>query len=117
MKRASVADIYANENMPLQVVESLRLLGHDELTTYESGRADKAIPDQEVLAFAAERNRVVITLNRKHFIRLHQQRPEHAGIIVCTFDVDYAGLAQRIHEALASQPATAGRLIRVNRPG
>jgi Domain of unknown function (DUF5615) len=112
-----MADLYANENMPLQVVDSLRLLGHNVLTTFESGRADKAIPDEDVLAFAADHDRVLITLNRKHFIRLHQQHPDHAGIIVCTFDIDYAGLAQRIHAALAAEPAMMGKLTRVNRSG
>jgi hypothetical protein len=42
-----------------------------------------------------------VTLNRHTFIGLHQNRPGHAGIIVCTFDLDFAALAQRIHQAIA----------------
>ena len=34
-----MADCYANENFPLPVVEALRELGHNLLTTYESGKA------------------------------------------------------------------------------
>jgi hypothetical protein len=109
--------LYANENLPLLVVEALRQLGHDVLTTVESGNAGQAIPDDAVLAFATAERRVLVTLNRKHFIRLRALQPDHAGIVVCTFDLDYAALAQRIHDALAVEPELRGRLIRINRPG
>lgn len=59
----------------------------------------------------------MITLNRRHFIRLHHTMPTHAAIIVCTFDPDFAALAQRLHTALEEHPQMAGRLVRVNRPG
>lgn len=38
-----MASCYANENFPLPVVEALRQLGHDLLTTYESGKASQAV--------------------------------------------------------------------------
>lgn len=63
-----MARLYANENLPLPVVEELRRAGHDVLTTAESGRAGNAIPDDEVLAFSVAEKRTLITLNRKHFI-------------------------------------------------
>lgn len=112
-----MARLYANENFPQQAVEALRQLGHDVLTTMDSGNAGQAIPDAAVLAFAKETSRVVMTFNRKHFIRLHDEQPDHSGIVVCTFDVDFESLAQRVHDALAAQPDMAGELIRVNRPG
>ena len=112
-----MAAIYANENLPVQVVEGLRRRGHDVLTTIESGRANQSIPDDDVLAYATSAGRVLVTINRKHFLRLHRQNPQHAGIVVCTFDLDYDGLAQRIHDALDSEPAMAQLLLRVNRPG
>ena len=111
-----MAQCYANENFPLAVVEVLRRCGHDVLTTVESGRAGQAIPDAEVFAFAIAAQRIVLTLNRRHFIRLHQTTPEHAGIVICTYDPDFAALAQRIHTALEAQPQMAGQLVRVNRP-
>jgi hypothetical protein len=112
-----MAQLYANENVPLPLVEELRRFGHDVVTTYERGRAGIAVPDDEVLAFSIAEKRVLMTFTRKHFIRLHRQRPDHTGIIVCTFDLDFAALAQRIHDALAAQPDLNGRLIRINRPG
>jgi hypothetical protein len=109
--------LYANENLPLPVVDALRQLGLNVLTTMESGKAGQALPDEAVLAFARTEQRVLVTLNRKHFIRLHTLQPDHAGIVVCTFDLDYAALAQRIHDALAAVPEMRGRLIRINRLG
>ncbi|MBC8170982.1 MAG: DUF5615 family PIN-like protein [Anaerolineae bacterium] len=91
-------------------------MGHDVLTTFESGKSGQGIPDDEVLAFAAEQQRVLITLNRKHFIRLHQEKSQHGGIIVCTVDTDYRALAQRIHLAIEAQETMIGQLIRINRP-
>ncbi len=111
-----MADCYANENFPLPVVEALRELGHNLLTTYESGKAGQAIPDEEVLAFAIGESRIVLTLNRRHFIRLHQTTPNHSDIIVCTYDPDFEALADRLHKALEAYADWGGRLIRVNRP-
>ncbi|MFQ5740008.1 MAG: DUF5615 family PIN-like protein [Acidobacteriota bacterium] len=111
-----MARCYANENFPRPTVEALRRLGHDVLTTAESGKAGQAILDADVLAFAGVEQRIVVTLNRRHFIRLHHTAPTHAGIVVCTFDPDFTALALRIHTALEARPPMAGQLVRVNRP-
>jgi len=111
-----MARLYSNENSPLHVVEQLRALGHDVLTIQETGKADQALPDDEVLKFATKENRAVLTLNRRHFIRLHQENSRHAGIIVCTVDADFTGQAVRIHNVINTQASIAGQLIRINRP-
>jgi Domain of unknown function (DUF5615) len=95
-----MARLYANEVFPLPTVEALRHLGRDVLATAEGGRAGQAIPDADVLVFAGAEQGIVVTLNRRHFIRLHHTRPAHAGIVVCTFDPDFAALAQRIHRGV-----------------
>jgi hypothetical protein len=87
------------------------------LTTQDAGRAGIAAPDSEVLAEATAKNRAVLTFNRRHFIRLHAAQSEHAGIVVCTFDADFASLAQRIDAAVDASPELTGRLLRINRPG
>ena len=112
-----MARLYANENFPLPAVEALRRLGHEVLTTAEAGQAGIALPDAEVLAQAAMQGRAVLTFNRRHFIRLHGESPDHAGIIVCTFDLDFSALAGRIDAAIRATPTLAGQLLRVNRPG
>ena len=113
----TMARLYANENFRRRVVEALRELGHDVLTSLEAGNANLGIPDDEVLDFARENNRIVLTFNRKDFIRLHFQNPNHPGMIVCTEDRDNIGLTNRIHEAIISfNGRTENQLIRVNRP-
>lgn len=111
-----MAALYSNENFPLPAVEHLRRLGHDVLTVMEAGKAEQAIPDEEVLAFATSVGRILLTLNRQHFIRLHREQPMHPGIVVCTFDPNFEQLALRIHTALQQVPQMAGQLVRVNRP-
>ena len=111
-----MAQLYANENFPLPVVERLRELGHDVLTIQETGKSGQRLSDAEVLQFACEDDYAVLTLNRRHFIRLHDERPEHAGIIVCTYDPDFAAQAARIDEAIRSSGDLTGMLLRVNRP-
>jgi hypothetical protein len=111
-----MARLYTNENFPLPVVQELRKLGHDVLTIQEAGEADHSIPDEDVLAFAREDHRALLTLNRRHFIRLHNAQPGHEGIIVCTFDLDFTGQAHRIHDAIEARETLCGQLIRVNRP-
>jgi hypothetical protein len=111
-----VAHFYADENFPRPVVESLRQLGHDVLTVQGTGGSGEAVSDEDVLAFAVSQGRTVLTLNRRHFVRLHESRPDHAGVIVCTFDPDFDGQAHRIHQAVRERQHLAGQLIRVNRP-
>jgi len=43
-----MARLYANENFPLPAVKELRRLGHDVLTSYESGQVGQAKPDEKV---------------------------------------------------------------------
>lgn len=111
-----MARLYSNENFPLPVVQELRHFGHDVLTVQEAGNANQAVPDDAVLAFATAKSRGVLTLNRRDFIHLHKTQPHHAGIIVCTYDADFVGQAQRIHEAIEAQPGLDGQLLRVNCP-
>jgi hypothetical protein len=111
-----VARLYSNENFPLPVVADLRVLGHDVLTTVEAGNAGQAVPDDEVPSFATSEGRALLTLNRRHFVRLHSSGVAHAGIIVCTFDPDFVAQANRIDQAIGGMPDLTAQLIRVNRP-
>jgi predicted nuclease of predicted toxin-antitoxin system len=107
--------LYADENFPLRVVEELRRLGQDVLTTFEDGKANQSVTDQELLARATDLGRAVLTLNRLDFKRLHLSAPRHSGIIICTEDPDRLGQAQRIVEAISEAGELPGRLIRVYR--
>ncbi len=107
---------YADENFRYPVVEALRRLGHDVLTCQEAGRSGQGINDDVVLADALALGRVVLTENRRHFIRLHSGGQDHRGIVVCTFDRDADALARRIDAAVAAEQPGSRWLVRVNRP-
>lgn len=110
-----MARLYADENIRRSVVETLRSLGHDVLTAFEAGQANQKVPDEKVLQFSISEQRILLTYNRKHFIRLHHINPVHFGIVVCTEDDNVLALAQRIHEAISIEEPK-NHLIRVNRP-
>jgi hypothetical protein len=110
-----MAHLYSNENFPYLVIEKLRQLGHDVLTMQEAGQTGQSMPDEMVLEFARTKGRILITLNRKHFVYLHNQIKDHHGIIVCSFDPDFDGLAYRIHKAISENPKLSGQLVRINR--
>ncbi|MEH2423072.1 MAG: DUF5615 family PIN-like protein [Nostoc sp.] len=110
-----MARLYADEQFPYETVEYLRDLGHDVLTIQEAGNANLKIPDDKVLGFASSDKRVVLTLNRRDFKRLHRSQPTYAGIIICTDDADRSGLAQRIHVAILAAEPLVSKLISVVR--
>lgn len=111
-----MARLYANESFPFPVVEALRRAGHEVITVAETGKAQQAVPDEDVLEFAVQDDRALLTLNRRHFIRLHGQRAGHAGIIVCTFNPDFEQQASAIDEAIATSGDLRSKLVRVDRP-
>jgi predicted nuclease of predicted toxin-antitoxin system len=63
-----MAELYADEQFPRQVVEFLRVFGHDVLTVQEAGQANLKISDLEVLAFAIQEKRAILTLNLLGYI-------------------------------------------------
>lgn len=65
------------------------------------------------MSFAICENRAVLTLNRRHFVRLHGLHPNHTGIIVCTSKGSLSELAISIHQAIAPIEILTNQLIRV----
>jgi hypothetical protein len=112
-----VAKLLADENFPLPTTQELRLLGHDVVTLEELGKADQGLLDPAVLALAIDQDRALLTINRRHFVRLHGLNQEHHGLVVCSLDIDFNGQARRISEALTAERSLAGKLLRINRPG
>lgn len=111
-----MARFYTDEHFPKIVSQLLRDLGHDVLTCQEAKQASLGIPDADVLAFATNQNRAVLTFNRDDFVKLHRFNSAHAGIIVCSNDSNRQQLANRINEAVCKETSLKTKLIRVNRP-
>ncbi|MEX0777717.1 MAG: DUF5615 family PIN-like protein [Phycisphaeraceae bacterium] len=110
-----MARFFADENFPMPVVAHLRRLGHDVVTAFENGLGERRVTDSEILQHATTDHRRVVTLNRRHFIQLHQTGVMHAGVVVCTFDADFEALARRIHEAVEKADLPERQLIRITR--
>jgi hypothetical protein len=104
---------YANENLSLMLVNELRKLSYDILTSYEAGNANQKIPDEQVLTESIKNNRCVLTFNRDDFVKLHHSGIQHSGIIVCKDDRDYQGQASTLAQYLNNQTKLSNRLIRI----
>jgi predicted nuclease of predicted toxin-antitoxin system len=111
-----MARFYADEQFPFQVVELLRNLGHDILTVQEARNANQRIPDDQVLAFAVEQERAILTINRIDFIRLHRRDDQHFGIVVCTNNRNWEEFAARVDKTVRAEESLREKLIRVVRP-
>lgn len=107
--------LYSNENFDMQVVEFLRELGLDVLTSNDAGNSNQRYPDDKVLVFAKAGQRAVLTFNRKDFFKLHKASDDHAGIIACTYDTNYEALAKRIAISITENEPLDGKLVRVYR--
>lgn len=112
-----MAAFYADESFPVEVVEALRRLGHDVLTSLDAGQANERIADQALLEFATSLGRAVLTLNRWDFVRIHSRLPHHAGIVACTQDPDSERQGLAIDAAVRRAADLRDLLLRVNRPG
>jgi hypothetical protein len=110
-----VASFYADENFRYPVVEELRKLGHDVLTSQEAGSAGQGIDDKVVLEDARSMSRILLTQNRLDFKKLHTKGLPHAGIVVCTYDPDAKALAERIAEAVSREDSRERWLVSVVR--
>ncbi|NMF83704.1 DUF5615 family PIN-like protein [Nodosilinea sp. P-1105] len=107
--------LYADEQFPWPVVQQLRILGYDILTAQEAEQANQRIPDDQVLSFATHENRAVIIQNRRDFVRLHQQNLSHAGIVVCSKNLDWDDFTATIHQHLTNYEELKGQLVRITR--
>ena len=94
---------HGNENFPRQVVRQLRELGHDVLTS---------------LVFATSQRRVLLTQNRRDFLRIHNAGSlPHSDIVMCTADAEFVEQANRISKAVSAYEDDMDNvMIRVNRP-
>ncbi|MBL9159733.1 MAG: DUF5615 family PIN-like protein [Verrucomicrobiales bacterium] len=103
------ARLYANENFHRGVVEMLREMGHDVMTTLEAGRSHRKIPDEEVVEYATQQSRAVLTFNRRDFIQLHKSLGgAHGRIVICHVNADLVALAKGMMMRSARPGTSAG---------
>ena len=73
-----MSKFYADENIRIQMVQEMRAKGLDVQTSPEAN--NDGITDPEQLDYATSQNRIILTDNRRDFIKLHNEGKEHAGI-------------------------------------
>ena len=80
----SPVKLLLDENVHEPLAEALRREGFDVITAKEAGR--KGASDVELLEFAVDQGRALVSFNLKHFealaVQWFQQRKDHCGIIV-----------------------------------
>ena len=70
------------------LIRLLRETGH-ELTTVSDVQMEGR-PDRDVLAYACSKNLIILTRNARDFYMLHEQNPEHPGILAIYHDKEPA---------------------------
>ncbi|WP_242018371.1 DUF5615 family PIN-like protein [Pseudanabaena sp. FACHB-1998] len=68
------------------------------------------------MSYAISLNRAVLTMNRRDFIRLHTQIPQHKGIVICKSSTNWEKIAQAIHNHLSQFETIEKQLIRIKLP-
>jgi hypothetical protein len=96
--------LYLDEMMPPDLAGALRRQGYDVESCRDAGRANRAIPDEEQLTYAAQHRRAILTFNSVDYLRLDQAWKtagrEHAGIVVSPQIDDFGTLLRRVQRHL-----------------
>jgi hypothetical protein len=101
-----MARLVARDDFPLPVIEELRLLGHDIVTVPAEGVSRDVSP--------GAKPRVWLTLDPDQSAGAHRAAPAHSGIVAVKPGKTYAGLAQRIHDALKAHARISRQLVVVD---
>jgi len=83
-----MARILADENIDIEIVNSLRSMKHDAICarSLDQSASGDGTTDLEMLQRGVVHRRIVLTFNKKHYKALHHNRalvPRHNGIIAC----------------------------------
>ena len=100
------------------LVKLLREASHDVITVNEASLMSQ--PDAIVLAYAKEKNRLLLTFNCDDFEALHQENPRHPGILAVyqnanfAKDMSYKKIVGAIANLEASRIPLANQFISLN---
>jgi hypothetical protein len=117
------ARLFADEHFDARVTDILRRRGHDVVTVRQiaQNKQGDALSDEEVLKYATQHKRVVLTDNVSDFHRLHEQIPWHEGIVACSVYADARAKANAINETLwrewNARHSFTGRWMRIPAEG
>ncbi len=106
-----MANLLLDEDVDVRLAEYLTRLGHDVVTV--SGLGMWSTPDHDVLLFAAQANRAVVTRNRNDFYALHAASANPAGIVVIRSANNIQQLAERIDRRVRREEPLTGKIFQV----
>lgn len=114
----SLALLLDEDSQAKYLVNLLQAVGHDVVTVSEVGL--EGYPDEEVLNFARQYGRVLLTRNCADFQELHQINPNHAGILAVYQSSDpsknmrYQSIVKAIDNIENSETAVANQFFALN---
>ncbi len=101
-----------------RLLEMLRADGHDILTISEIGAT--GMLDASVMELARVQQRVLLTRNCNDFLAIHQENPEHSGILAIYQDADpmknmsYAAIVKAIDNLQNTELSLKGQFVVLN---
>ena len=94
--------LYLNENIPVQIINHFSRLGIKSIHTHQV--ENNGISDEAQLIYAAKNKYILVTHNRKHFLKLHKEwmseSKKHYGIITIGQKGSNQKIAERIYNYL-----------------
>ena len=115
--------IYLDEQLDTDITDILVSYGHDAIHTYDAG--NRGASDSQQLLFAANTERVLLTLNREDFEELHRwwlalntwgvMGRSHSGILTTWGDISTDEWASLVNDFLSQGRELTNRMMRYNR--
>jgi hypothetical protein len=109
-----MAKLIARDDFPLPVIEELRRFGHDVVTVPSGALRSAPLDPAAPLRSPDARRRIWLSLDPDQSASAHRAAPGHSGIVSVKPGKNYAGLAQRIHDALKAHARISRQLILVD---
>jgi hypothetical protein len=104
-----MARFYADQNFSQAAITALRERGHEITLASPINAEGRLAADDDVVKQASDAGCILLTM---HPITTDLV---HAGIIVCTFDPNFAQLAERIHAAVGEHADFGNQVVRIGR--
>ena len=107
--------LLGDEDFNHKVLKILTEVPYDVTSIKELGLDRKWFSDEDVLKTAIELNRVILTHNKRDFIKLHRKAEWHPGIITCYQTADFETLAGKIISLIEGVDSFENSLFRINK--
>src|SRR4051812_44493949 len=96
--------LYTDEMIPGRIAATLRQRGYDVVSCHDVGRANRAIPDEDQLGYAAQDGRAILSFNMVDYVPLDSRWKaagrQHSGIVVSPAIDDFRRLLRCVQRHL-----------------